>query len=65
MLDDCPGNISISHGESDSLAAQLIAFANLTQAQRDEIGQRNRDYALAHFSPEVLKAQMLEKVTQL
>ncbi len=65
MLAVCPGNISVSHGQSESLTAQLTAFANLTEAERDAIGQRNRAYAVAHFSPEVLKAQMLAAVVNM
>jgi glycosyltransferase involved in cell wall biosynthesis len=62
ILDALPGNISVQHGESAYLAAKLIYFASLTEAQRNEIGLTNRQYTIKHFSPEVLKRKMLQAI---
>lgn len=52
ILDRCPGNILISHGESERLAGELNAFAASGAETRDSVGRVNREYAHKNFIPE-------------
>lgn len=57
ILDACPGNIAVEHGQVDSLVAQLQAFAAMPVAEQEAVGERNLNYAEARFAPEVLIRQ--------
>ncbi len=58
ILADLRGNIQVEHGASENLTSQLRAFGDLSAAAQQEIGKNNRDYAVAHFLPEVIKKDM-------
>lgn len=58
ILAHCPGNLSVRHGEVKSLVRRLCAFADLGEAHRQQLGQRNQDYAQQHFHPQRLKDKM-------
>lgn len=60
ILDHCPGNICVSHGDSDLLTQKLLEFADMDEKERNEVGTRNRIYAETYLHPDIL----LEKMTQ-
>lgn len=62
ILNMCEGNISVSHGDSDSLKKMLLSFAELQENQRQEIGNRNRAFAEQHFLPRVLLSKMVSSI---
>jgi glycosyltransferase involved in cell wall biosynthesis len=59
---DCPGNLSVAHGEAEKLANQLREFAQLNSERRIAIGLQNQHYAEQHLRPEVLRKQMTDVV---
>lgn len=68
ILDICKGNIAVCHGETDLLVEKLLAFATLTDKERNAVGQCNRTFAAQHFHPDLLLNRMLravEKVEQV
>lgn len=62
ILDKCPGNISVEHGETDRLVEKLLNFIELTETQRQMIGKQNQQYAEQHFYPDVLLNQMVQSI---
>lgn len=62
ILDNLQGNIVANHGESESVTDQILRFIELSQEERDAIGNQNRQYALQHFEPEVLKNRMADQL---
>jgi hypothetical protein len=62
ILNQCPGNISVRHGDSQLLINQLIMFADLSIYDRMLIGKQNRLYAEHHFQPEMLINQMIKSI---
>lgn len=59
ILDECPGNISIDHGHADDLAAKITEFTELSEGQKNLIGERNMKYAQRNFHPKVLIKEMV------
>jgi colanic acid biosynthesis glycosyl transferase WcaI len=59
ILDKCPGNISVKHGEAGELTDKLRAFASLGETEWARIGENNRRYADAHFS----RARLMGRLT--
>lgn len=49
-----PGNISVNHGQVEQLVFALKDFASLTEAQREDIGKNNQEYANLNLVPKVL-----------
>jgi colanic acid biosynthesis glycosyl transferase WcaI len=49
ILDSCPGNISVEHGQVEALIEKLILFANKSDEERNQIGARNAEYAHQNF----------------
>ena len=62
ILDHCPGNIYVSHGESDLLTQKILAFAEMNESERDDIGKRNRIYAETYLHPDILLEKMAESI---
>jgi glycosyltransferase involved in cell wall biosynthesis len=62
IAQDCPGNLSVAHGEAQKMADQLIGFAQLSHEQRIEIGLQNQRYAQQHLHPDVLREKMTDTV---
>jgi len=60
ILATLKGNLSAEHGDAGTLTGQLLQFGQFSQEEREEIGNRNREYARRHFYPSVLKDQMLD-----
>ena len=65
ILDKCPGNISIRHGESNKLADLLSNRNYIKESYRNEVGLNNQNYANNHFSPILLKAKMVNVINNL
>jgi len=62
ILNDCPGNIEVRHGESFQLVEKLVTFITLPEETREHIGQQNRLYAQQKFDPETLINRMVEEI---
>ena len=62
ILDDCPGNISVRHGDTDFLVKSLIDFACKEENDRELIGNRNRTIAQNHFHPDKLLKRMVKSI---
>jgi colanic acid biosynthesis glycosyl transferase WcaI len=65
ILDECPGNIHVRHGEDELLARALLDFADRGRPLQEEAGRRNREYASLHFPPSRLIHQMTEELEEL
>jgi glycosyltransferase involved in cell wall biosynthesis len=65
ILDECPGNIQVRHGEDEELARALLDFADRGRQPQEETGCRNREYASRHYSPSRLIHQMTEVLEEL
>jgi hypothetical protein len=62
ILSQCPGNISVRHGDVHSLVNQLEMFANLSNDERLLIGKQNRLYAERYFHPKILLDQIVQSI---
>lgn len=62
ILDHCPGNIYVSHEESDLLTQKILAFAEMNESEREDIGKRNRTYAETYLHPDILLEKMAESI---
>lgn len=62
ILNVCKGNIAVCHEESELLAEKLLAFAGLSESQKNAIGLCNKTFAEQHFHPDVLLDQMIRSV---
>jgi glycosyltransferase involved in cell wall biosynthesis len=65
ILDACPGNIHVRHGEGEEIARALTEFAGRGRQLQEETGRRNRENASLHFSPSRLIDQMTERLEEL
>jgi colanic acid biosynthesis glycosyl transferase WcaI len=63
ILDQCPGNLSVAHGQPDEIVIQLNAFARQSEAERAVVGRNNRDYAVKNFFPDQLKDALICEIT--
>ncbi len=63
ILNNCPGNISVAHGQHQLLVENLLWFASLSDSEKEQIGQINESYALANFLPIDLKNKMLSQLS--
>jgi hypothetical protein len=54
ILEECPGNISVEHGHDRLLVEKLYEFAQRTDAEKENIGRRNIEYARQHCSKSTL-----------
>nr|WP_289489713.1 hypothetical protein [Parabacteroides goldsteinii] len=62
ILNVCKGNMAVCHEESELLAERLLAFAELSESQKNAIGLCNKTFAEQHFHPDVLLDQMIRSV---
>ena len=62
ILHNLKDNISVSHGEVDKLVEALKEFASSSVEQTEDIGKRNRDFALANYDPDILKGEMVSVI---
>ena len=62
ILKECPGNISVRHGETNLLVESLIKFADKSEREKDFIGNRNKDYANQFFHPNILIEKMARSI---
>ena len=62
ILCRCPGNISVSHGESDLLVQKIVAFAEMDNSERSRVGIRNRRYAETYLRPDILLEKMIGSI---
>jgi colanic acid biosynthesis glycosyl transferase WcaI len=62
ILDKCPGNISVGHGETNLLVDSLVNFAVKSEKEKDLIGNRNKDYANQFFHPNILIDKMIKSI---
>lgn len=62
ILDHCPGNIYVSHEESDLLTQKILVFAEMNESEREDIGKRNRTYAETYLHPDILLEKMAESI---
>ena len=65
ILDKCPGNISIRHGETNLLVEALNSFATKTENDRNIIGYNNKTFANKLYSPQLLINKMIKSVEGL
>ncbi len=60
ILNKTKGNISVRHGEVEKLVSELDAFLRLDPDEICKIGEENKRYAQAKFSPDILIEKMVE-----
>ena len=65
ILENCEGNISVRHGQSDKLVDHLLKFAGTADENIIETGMKNRRYADSHFHPSTLISQMVRSVESI
>jgi len=53
ILENCPGNFSLRHGEIDALIKSLHKFSEMSEQEWTKIGSINRIYAKSFFSREI------------
>lgn len=58
ILNNCPNNAVVKHGEVEKLKNQVLNLANDLNEMK-KVGETNRNYALENFHPDVL----IEKMT--
>ncbi len=61
-MSDLKGNIIANHNDENAIVTRLLNFANLSNAQKVEIGLNNLMYVNDNFSPLILKNKMLEAI---
>lgn len=62
LLRACPGNISVRHHAVAELVARLEQFAAAGTEAMEDAGGSNREYALKHFNPGLLREKMAQAV---
>jgi glycosyltransferase involved in cell wall biosynthesis len=65
ILIECPGNISVRHGNAKGLRDALMNFSQLSHKEREKIGKSNRAYALNKFHPTILKEKMVTSIESI
>ncbi len=64
ILDQCPGNILIEHGNGQKLAQEILRFSS-NKNEMNAVGQLNGKFASQHLDPDVLKNEMADQVVGL
>ena len=59
IISELKGNILADHRGENTIIDGLLEFANLNDAQKEEIGLNNLKHAKNNFSPKILKNKML------
>jgi colanic acid biosynthesis glycosyl transferase WcaI len=62
ILDQCPGNISVRHGQTNLLVESLISFANKSDKDQDLIGYNNKVFVNNFYFPKVLIDKMIKSI---
>jgi len=62
IISELKGNILANHRDENTIVDGLLEFANLNDAQKEEIGLNNLKYARNNFSPTILKNKMLTAI---
>jgi putative colanic acid biosynthesis glycosyltransferase WcaI len=62
ILENLNDNVIVNHGDIDLLVENLENLQKLSTEERECIGNSNREYALSHFAPDVLKELMSDAV---
>ena len=62
ILDKCPGNISIRHGETNLLVESLISFSKKSKQDINLIGYNNKIFANKFFHPKILIKKMIKSI---
>ncbi len=62
LLKDLEGNISVLHGESESLAIKIDELFSKPWDQINRIGESNMLYATKNYHPDILKQKMLDAI---
>lgn len=62
IISDLKGNILAEHSDENAVINGLLAFANLNDTQKEEIGLNNLKFVNDNFSPTILKNKMLEAI---
>jgi glycosyltransferase involved in cell wall biosynthesis len=65
ILDGCPGNIQVGHGEDGELARKLVESADRGPEFMEETGNRNREFASRCFDPLTLIGRMIDVIEGL
>ena len=62
IISELKGNILADHRGENTIIDGLLEFANLNDAQKEEIGLNNLKHAKDNFSPTILKNKMLTAI---
>lgn len=62
ILDECPWNISVLHGEVDRLVDELRRFAELGEEEWRRMGKKNSEYAQLHFTRSLLCGRLIREI---
>ena len=62
ILDKCPGNISVRHGDTNLLVESLISFTNKSEQDINLIGHNNKIFANKFFHPKKLIKKMIKSI---
>ena len=62
ILDECPWNISVQHGEAARLVNELRYFADLGEQEWGRLGKKNREYAQRRFTRSLLSGQLIQEI---
>jgi colanic acid biosynthesis glycosyl transferase WcaI len=62
LMDACPGNLRVAHGEADALAAELVKFYDAGESHWRQVGDGNEAYAQVNLNPTVLIPEMARLV---
>jgi colanic acid biosynthesis glycosyl transferase WcaI len=65
LLEQCPGNLQVGHGDAEQLAADLRTFAGLGETVWARIGAGNRAYAEAHLTRERIAGRLMDTLEEL
>ena len=65
VLDNCPGNIMLEHGQVDLLVNQLILLAHMDHYKLNRIGRRNQEFAQQYFTKDKLIDKIISEINSL
>jgi len=65
ILDNCPGNIMVEHGQSDLLVSILASLEGNGGNRLKMVGESNREFAKYNFSKSRLLNRMLSEISVL
>ena len=62
ILEKCEGNMSIKHGDFDSLVEKLDRFARSSFDKNQLIGENNKSFANKYLHPTILINKMADSI---